>query len=45
MKLEKYISNNEELGEDHVQTSDVTPIRKDAFEKSDEEKKTQKYTE
>ena len=38
MKLEKYISNNEELGEDHVQTSDVTPIRKDAFEKSDEEK-------
>ncbi len=38
MKLEKSISNNEELGEDHVQTSDVTPIRKDAFEKSDEEK-------
>jgi len=38
MKLEKYISNNEELGEDHVQTSDVTPIREDAFEKSDEEK-------
>jgi len=37
MKLEK-ISNNEELGEDHVQTSDVTPIREDAFEKSDEEK-------
>ena len=37
MKLEKF-SNNEELGEDHVQTSDVTPIRKDAFEKSDEEK-------
>ena len=38
MKLEKFISNNEELGEDHVQTSDVTPIREDAFEKSDEEK-------
>ena len=38
MKLEKYISKNEELGEDHVQTSDVTPIREDAFEKSDEEK-------
>ena len=37
MKLEKF-SNNEELGEDHVQTSDVTPIREDAFEKSDEEK-------
>jgi GTP cyclohydrolase I len=38
MKVEKFISNNEELGEDHVQTSDVTPIRDDAFEKSDEEK-------
>ena len=38
MKLEKYISKNEELGENHVQTSDVTPIREDAFEKSDEEK-------
>jgi len=38
MKAEKFISNNEELGEDHVQTSDVTPIREDAFEKSDEEK-------
>ena len=38
MKLEKFISKNEELGEDHVQTSDVTPIREDAFEKSDEEK-------
>lgn len=38
MKLKKFISNNEELGEDHVQTSDVTPIREDAFEKSDEEK-------
>ena len=38
MKLEKFISNNEELGEDHVQTSDVTPIREDAIEKSDEEK-------
>ena len=38
MKLEKSISKNEELGEDHVQTSDVTPIREDAFEKSDEEK-------
>tara|TARA_B110000196_G_C21084244_1_gene634107 strand:+ start:283 stop:972 length:690 start_codon:yes stop_codon:yes gene_type:complete len=38
MKVEKFISNNEELGEDHVQTSDVTPIREDAFEKSDEEK-------
>ena len=37
MELEKF-SNNEELGEDHVQTSDVTPIREDAFEKSDEEK-------
>ncbi len=38
MKAEKFISNNEELGEDHVQTSDVTPIREDAFDKSDEEK-------
>lgn len=38
MKLEKFISKNEELGENHVQTSDVTPIREDAFEKSDEEK-------
>ena len=38
MKVEKFISNNEELGEDHVKTSDVTPIREDAFEKSDEEK-------
>ena len=38
MKVEKFISNNEELGEDHVQTSDVNPIREDAFEKSDEEK-------
>ena len=38
MKVKKFISNNEELGEDHVQTSDVTPIREDAFEKSDEEK-------
>ena len=38
MKLEKFISNNEDIGEDHVQTSDVTPLRDDAFEKSDEEK-------
>jgi len=38
MKVKKLISNNEELGEDHVQTSDVTPLREDAFEKSDEEK-------
>ena len=38
MKLKKFISKNEEFGEDHVQTSDVTPIREDAFEKSDEEK-------
>ena len=38
MKLEKFISNNDELGEDHVQTSDTTPLREDAFEKSDEEK-------
>jgi len=38
MKLEKFISNNDDLGEDHVQTSDVTPLRDDAFEKSDEEK-------
>jgi len=38
MKLEKFISNNDDLGEDHVQTSDTTPLREDAFEKSDEEK-------
>ncbi len=38
MKLEKFISNNDDLGEDHVQTSDITPLREDAFEKSDEEK-------
>ena len=38
MKLEKFMSNNDDLGEDHVQTSDVTPLRDDAFEKSDEEK-------
>ena len=38
MKLEKFISNNNDLGEDHVQTSDTTPLREDAFEKSDEEK-------
>ena len=36
MKLEKFISNNDDLGEDHVQTSDVTPLRDDAFEKSDD---------
>ena len=36
--MEKFISNNDDLGEDHVQTSDVTPLRDDAFEKSDEEK-------
>ena len=38
MELEKFISNNDDLGEDHVQTSDITPLREDAFEKSDEEK-------
>ena len=38
MKLEKFISNNDDLGEDHVQTSDITPLREDAFEKSNEEK-------
>ena len=38
MILEKFISNNDDLGEDHIQTSDVTPLRDDAFEKSDEEK-------
>ena len=32
------MSNNDDLGEDHIQTSDVTPLRDDAFEKSDEEK-------
>lgn len=38
MKLEEFMSNNDDLGEDHIQTSDVTPLRDDAFEKSDEEK-------
>ena len=38
MKIEKFISNNDDLGEDHIQTSDITPLREDAFEKSNEEK-------
>ena len=39
MKLEKIITQTaEQIGEDHHSTSAVTPLREDAFERSDEEK-------
>lgn len=39
MSLEDKLSEIEEIGNNHVGTSTGTPIRKDAFELSDEEKK------
>ena len=39
MKLQKIISQEEEqIGDDHHSNSAVTPLRKDAFERSDDEK-------
>ena len=39
MKIEdKLKMKNDEIGEDHILTSDFTPLRKDAFEKSDDYK-------
>ena len=35
---DKIILTDEEIGDDHISTSDFTPIRDDAFDKSDEEK-------
>jgi len=39
MKIEdKLKMKNDDIGEDHILTSDFTPLRKDAFEKSDDYK-------
>ena len=35
---DKIVLTDEEIGDDHISTSDFTPIRDDAFDKSDEEK-------
>ena len=35
---EKIQLSDDEIGDDHISTSDFTPIREDAFDKSDEEK-------
>lgn len=35
---DKITLTDEEIGDDHISTSDFTPIRDDAFDKSDEEK-------
>ena len=35
---DKIILTDEEIGDDHISTSDFTPIREDAFDKTDEEK-------
>ena len=35
---DKILLTDDEIGDDHISTSDFTPIRDDAFEKSDEEK-------
>ena len=35
---DKIVPTDEEIGDDHISTSDFTPIRDDAFDKSDEEK-------
>ena len=35
---EKIQLSDDEIGDDHISTSDYTPIREDAFDKSDEEK-------
>ena len=39
MKIEdKILLTDEEIGDNHISTSDFTPIRDDAFEMSDDEK-------
>ena len=39
MKIEDKIQlTDEEIGDNHISTSDFTPIRDDAFDKSDDEK-------
>ena len=39
MKIEdKILLTDEEIGDNHISTSDFTPIRDDAFDKSDDEK-------
>ena len=35
---DKIILTDDEIGDDHISTSDFTPIRDDAFDISDEEK-------
>ena len=35
---DKILLTDDEIGDDHISTSDFTPIRDDAFDKSDEEK-------
>ena len=35
---DKIVLTDEEIGDDHISTSDFTPIRDDAFDKSDDEK-------
>ena len=35
---DKILLTDDEIGDDHISTSDFTPIREDAFDKSDEEK-------
>ena len=35
---DKIVLTDEEIGDDHISTSDFTPIRDDAFDISDEEK-------
>ena len=35
---DKITLTDDEIGDDHISTSDFTPIRDDAFDKSDEEK-------
>ena len=37
---DKIVLTDEEIGDDHISTSDFTPIRDDAFDISDEEKFT-----
>ena len=35
---DKVLLSDDEIGDNHISTSDITPLRKDAFDKSDEEK-------
>ena len=39
MKIDKILDNIEEFGDNHIASSTENPVREDAFDKSDQNKK------